>query len=281
MELKPIISVKNLSFSYPKRDVLQGIDFELYRGEVVSLLGANGCGKSTLIRLILGLLKGIGEIKIENKELHKYSQKEIASHIAYIPQYHNVPFNYSVLDMVVMGRIFKLGLFASPSKNDFEIAHEALATIGIENLSSRAFGELSGGQKQMVLLARALTQEAKTFIMDEPVSGLDYGNQIRLLEMINTLSAKGYTFLKTTHYPDHAIMVSNRVVVMDEGKIIANGTTKEVITDEMLNNIYNIRANIIEHDSKQWCIPILKGLNRCKFSFLYYFCFLLSFTQKL
>ncbi|MDD2357831.1 MAG: ABC transporter ATP-binding protein [Thiovulaceae bacterium] len=258
MELTPIVSVKNLKFSYPKREVLQGIDFELYQGEVVSLLGANGCGKSTLIRLILGLIKGKGEIKIEGKELHKYSSKEIASHIAYIPQYHNAPFNYSVLDMVVMGRVFKLGLFASPSKNDFEIAHKALKSIGIASLADRAFGELSGGQKQMVLLARALTQEAKTFIMDEPVSGLDYGNQMRLLEMIKHLSSEGYTFLKTTHYPDHAIMVSSRIVVMDEGKIIANGSSDEVITSEILKDIYDIDAKIITHDSRQLCIPIFK-----------------------
>ena len=259
MELEPIISVKGLTFSYPTREVLKGVDFDLHQGEVVSLLGANGCGKSTLIRLILGLIKGSGEIKIAGRELHQYSQKEVASHIAYIPQYHNVPFNYSVLDMVVMGRVFKLGLFASPSKNDFESAHQALKTIGIESLAQRAFGELSGGQKQMVLLARALIQEATTFIMDEPVSGLDYGNQIRLLELINELSEKGYTFLKTTHYPDHAILVSSRVVVMDEGKIIANGTSSEVITDEMMKSIYNIHAKIITHDSSQWCIPILKG----------------------
>lgn len=262
MELKPIISVKDLHFSYTKRKILQGINFELHQGEVVSLLGANGCGKSTLIRLILGLLKGSGEIDLHGKKLHSYSKKQIASHIAYIPQYHNVPFNYSVLDMVVMGRVFKMGLFASPSKKDFAIAHEALGTIGIDNLASRPFGELSGGQKQMVLLARALTQEAKTFIMDEPVSGLDYGNQIRLLEMINTLSARGYTFLKTTHYPDHAILVSSRVVAMDGGKIIANGSSRDVITSDMMQNIYGIDANIIEHNAKQWCIPVLKGEQR-------------------
>jgi iron complex transport system ATP-binding protein len=157
-----------------------------------------------------------------------------------------------------MGRVFKLGLFASPSKNDFEIARTALATIGIASLENRAFGELSGGQKQMVLLARALTQEAKTFIMDEPVSGLDYGNQMRLLEMIKHLSSEGYTFLKTTHYPDHAILVSSRVVVMDEGKIIANGTSNEVITDEMLKSIYDIDAKVITHDSRQLCVPMFK-----------------------
>jgi iron complex transport system ATP-binding protein len=258
MELNPIVSVKDLRFSYPTREILKGVDFELYKGEVVSLLGANGCGKSTLIRLILGLIKGKGEINIAGKELRKYSQKEMASHIAYIPQYHNVPFNYSVLDMVVMGRVFKLGLFASPSKSDFEIAHKALKTIGIASLASRSFGELSGGQKQMVLLARALTQEATTFIMDEPVSGLDYGNQMRLLEMIKELSSLGYTFLKTTHYPDHAILVSSRVVVMDEGKIIANGSSDEVITSEMLRDIYDIDAKIITHHSRQLCIPIFK-----------------------
>ena len=258
MELNPIISVKDLRFSYSKREVLKGIDFELYQGEVVSLLGANGCGKSTLIRLILGLIKGKGEISIQGKELHRYSSRELASQIAYIPQYHNVPFNYTVLDMVVMGRVFKLGLFATPSKNDFEIARKALKTIGITSLENRAFGELSGGQKQMVLLARALTQEAKTFIMDEPVSGLDYGNQMRLLQMIKHLSLQGYTFLKTTHYPDHAILVSSRVVVMDEGKIIADGSSNEVITSEMLRDIYDIDAKIITHDSRQLCIPILK-----------------------
>ena len=259
MELEPIVNVNSLKFSYPKREVLKGIDFELYQGEVVSLLGANGCGKSTLIRLILGLIKGKGDISIAGKKLQNYSQKELAAHIAYIPQYHNVPFNYSVLDMVVMGRVFKLGLFASPSKHDFEVARDALKTIGIASLENRAFGELSGGQKQMVLLARALTQEAKTFIMDEPVSGLDYGNQMRLLEMIKHLSNEGYTFLKTTHYPDHAIMVSSRVVVMDQGKIIANGASSEVITDEMLKDIYNIEAKVITHDSRQICMPIFRG----------------------
>lgn len=258
MELKPIISVKNLHFSYPSKEVLKGVDFELYSGEVVSLLGANGCGKSTLIRLILGLLKGSGEIKLSDKKLHTYSQKEIASQIAYIPQYHNVPFNYSVLDMVVMGRIFKLGLFASPSKKDFAIAKEALATIGIEALSSRAFGELSGGQKQMVLLARALTQEAKTFIMDEPVSGLDYGNQIRLLEMISTLSKNGYTFLKTTHYPDHALLVSSRVIVMNGGVIISDGAPEDVITQDMIKSVYNIKADIIVHDTHKRCVPLFE-----------------------
>ena len=258
MELKPIIEVKNLHFSYKKHQVLAGVDLELYRGEVVSLLGPNGCGKSTLIKLILKLLHGEGEIKIASKEIGKYSHKDIASHVAYIPQYNNTPFNYTVLEMVVMGRVAKLDFFALPSAGDYEIANIALKKIDIEHLSNRAFGQLSGGQKQMVLLARAIAQEVNVFIMDEPVAGLDYGNQIRLLELINELSAQGYTFLKTTHYPDHALLVSSRVVVMNGGKIIAEGTPYEVITSKMIESVYDIKADIITHDAHKRCVPIFK-----------------------
>ncbi|MFT7879985.1 MAG: ABC transporter ATP-binding protein [Sulfurimonas sp.] len=258
MELTPIIEIENLHFSYPKHHVLQGIDFELYKGEVVSLLGPNGCGKSTLIRLILKLLDAKGSIKIHGRRLGDYSHKEIAEHIAYIPQYHNVPFNYSVVEMVVMGRISKLGFFASPSAKDYEIAAKALERVGIAELKARPFGQLSGGQKQLVLLARAIAQEVNLFIMDEPVNGLDYGNQIRLLELIDSLAKEGYTFLKTTHYPDHALLVSSRVVVMNGGKIIENGSPEEVIHSKMIADVYGIRAEIITHDAQRRCVPIFR-----------------------
>ena len=258
MELKPMIQVQDLHFAYKKHKVLKGIDFDLHKGEVISLLGPNGCGKSTLIRLVLKLLDAEDKIKIQGRSLQEYSHKEIASHIAYIPQYHNVPFNYSVLEMVVMGRISKLGFFASPSKKDYEIASLALERVGISKLKERPFGQLSGGQKQLVLLARAIAQEVNVFIMDEPVNGLDYGNQIRLLELINSLAGEGYTFLKTTHYPDHALLVSSRVVVMHEGKIIANGTPEEVIHSEMIENVYGIKAEIITHDTHKRCVPLFR-----------------------
>lgn len=258
MELTPMIQVQDLHFEYKKHKVLKGIDFDLHKGEVISLLGPNGCGKSTLIRLVLKLLDAEDKIKIQGRSLQEYSHKEIASHIAYIPQYHNVPFNYSVLEMVVMGRISKLGFFASPSKKDYEIASLALERVGISELKERPFGQLSGGQKQLVLLARAIAQEVNVFIMDEPVNGLDYGNQIRLLELINSLAGEGYTFLKTTHYPDHALLVSSRVVVMHEGKIIANGTPEEVIHSEMIENVYGIKAEIITHDTHKRCVPIFR-----------------------
>ncbi|DAB30366.1 MAG TPA: ABC transporter [Sulfurimonas sp. UBA12504] len=258
MELKPIIDVKNLHFSFKKNPVLKGVDLQLYKGEVVSLLGPNGCGKSTLIRVLLKLLHANAEILLHEKPIQNYSYKEIAAHIAYIPQYHNVPFNYSVLEMVLMGRISKLGIFASPSNTDITIAMSALQKVGIKHLASKPFGQLSGGQKQMVLLSRAIAQEVNVFIMDEPVNGLDYGNQIRLLEIIAELAQEGYTFLKTTHYPDHALLVSSRVVVMNEGKIIANGTPDDVITSEMIQSVYGIKADIITHDAHKRCVPIFR-----------------------
>jgi len=261
MELKPIISTRDLCFSYPKHDVLQGINFDLYPGEVVSLLGPNGCGKSTMIRLLLRLLRGKGDIWLNSMPIERYSHKAIAHHIAYIPQYHQVPFNYTVLEMVMMGRVSKSGFFTAPSPYDREIALQSMERIGIDDLAHRPFGQLSGGQKQLVLLARALTQEVTTFIMDEPVTGLDYGNQIRLLELISDLSKQGYTFLKTTHYPDHALMVSNRVVVMNRGKIVAEGSPHQVITPAMIHDVYEVDADIINHNHRTWCIPTLsRGL---------------------
>ncbi|MBN2895508.1 MAG: ABC transporter ATP-binding protein [Campylobacterales bacterium] len=264
MELTPVYNVKNLSFSYPKRDVLHGVDLKLYPGEVVSLLGPNGCGKSTLIRLMLRLLEGKGDIRLHGAPLYTYRHREIAAHVAYIPQYHNVPFGYSVEEMVVMGRVSRMGFFAHPSAKDYAIAHEALCRVGIAELAKRPFGQLSGGQKQMVLLGRAIAQEVKVFIMDEPVNGLDYGNQMRLLGMIDHLAKEGYTFLKTTHYPDHALMISTRVVVMHEGRIIASGDPHEVIDSSMLRDVYGVEAEVIRHKKRSCCIPsVHTGVSLC------------------
>ncbi|MGD9968924.1 MAG: ABC transporter ATP-binding protein [Sulfuricurvum sp.] len=258
MELKPIITVEGLSFSYPTKKVLDNISFSLNKGDVVSLLGPNGCGKSTLIRLMLRLIRGSGDIWLKGYPIERYSHRDIASHIAYIPQYHNVPFNYSVHEMVVMGRVSKLGLFASPSRHDRDVAMQSLERVGMDHLSKRPFGQLSGGQKQLVLIARALSQEVDTFIMDEPVSGLDYGNQIRLLDLIRELGQQGYTFLKTTHYPDHALLVSNRVIVMDGGRILDDGLPHDVITSDMVAHLYGIDADLVPHKEYLRCLPVFR-----------------------
>ena len=152
MELDIIIKTNKLKFSYPDKEILNGLDFTLKQGEVVSLLGKNGCGKSTFIRLLLKLIKqDSGEILLHNKEISNYSHKEISHSIAYIPQQHNVVFNYSVLEMVVMGRFSQNSLFTSVSSEDEKIAKESLDVIGIAHLQNNLYAHLSGGQKQMVL----------------------------------------------------------------------------------------------------------------------------------
>lgn len=255
MELTPLLEIKNLHFSYKKKSVLSGVNLVMHKGEVLSLLGPNGCGKSTLIRLVLKLLRAEGEITLQGKSISLLSHKEIAQQIAYIPQYHNVPFNYSVLEMVLMARVSKHSLFSLPTALDIEKSNEALKRVGIAELAQAPFGQLSGGQKQLVLLARALAQEVNFFIMDEPVNGLDYGNQIRLLELIASLASEGYTFLKTTHYPDHALLVSSRVVVLNEGQIVADGAPEDVINADMIKEIYGVESQIIDYASHKRCIP--------------------------
>lgn len=256
MELKPIIEIENLHFSYKKIEILNGIDLLINRGDVISLLGINGCGKSTLIKLILKLLHPKnGNILIESKNIKKLSHSQIASKVAYIPQHNSTPFGYSVLEMVAMARVAKQSLFAIASKQDYDIALESLEKIGIADLKDRTFTTLSGGQKQMVLLARALASEANILIMDEPVSGLDYGNQLRLLSLIKKLSDDGYTILKTSHYPDHAMLVSNRIIIMDSGKIIADGDSGDIITKALLSDLYKIKADIIFYNGFNRCLP--------------------------
>jgi len=250
-----LFDIRNLTFSYVDRVVINGLSLQLKKGEVVSLLGANGCGKSTLINLMLGLLIGNGDIVLNNKPIGTYTRREIAGLVAYIPQSQRVLFNYSVLEMVLMGRVAQRPLFSRVSETDKQAAKDALSVLGVSDLADFGFSTLSGGQKQMVFLARALAQGARVFLMDEPVTGLDYGNQIRLLEMINHLSAKGYTFLQSTHYPDHALLVSTRVLIMESGQICKEGPPEKIITSELLKSLYNVSANVVTVDSRRCCIP--------------------------
>ncbi|MGA1933651.1 ABC transporter ATP-binding protein [Arcobacter sp. YIC-464] len=255
-----MIEAKNISFFYGKEKILDDISLKINKGDIISLLGPNGTGKSTLIKILLGLLKAKnGEVLLENKNISTYKKKSLAKKIAYVPQSSSIPFAYDVLDIVLMGRIAYQGFFSRYSKQDEEIAINSLKKLGILYLKDKLFSKLSGGEQQLVLIARALTQEASFFIMDEPVTGLDYGNQIRLLETIKSLASQGFTFLKTTHYPDHAFLVSNEVILMKNGKIIEAGNVEKVITQKNLEHLYGIDVNI---DKTKYgfniCIPNFK-----------------------
>lgn len=243
--MTPILSIKDLSFSYGNRLILSDISFDVKKGDLISVIGPNGAGKTTLFKCILGHLKPQnGEILIDKKPLASLNQKEIAGYISYIPQIHANEFAYTVLDTVLMGTIHGLSVFSLPHKKQYEQAHKALEAVGIEKLCNRNFSELSGGEKQLVLIARALAQESQIMIMDEPASALDYGNQIRIHEKICELSDEGYTILISTHNPRFARKYTKNVIAINEGKIIAHGESKEIINEELINELYKLNSSI-------------------------------------
>lgn len=233
-----MIKLVNLNVKYAKKEVLKQICFE-FEGGILNILGENGSGKSSLLKAILGLIKFSGDVLINRANLRSFSSRELASLISYIPQSNFTPFNYSVLDMVLMGRLAYKWLFDNYSKNDRLIAMESLESLGILNLVNDEFLNLSGGQKQLVLIARALASRAKTIIMDEPINGLDFGNQIRLLEMIKMVASSGYDFIITTHHPRHARFIGGRAILIKNGEIFRD-TASELLDSSLISKLYGV-----------------------------------------
>jgi iron complex transport system ATP-binding protein len=257
MELKPLIKMEGISFGYTQKTVLNDITLAIAEGEIVTFLGPNGCGKSTLIKIMLGLLRpATGNIFFNGENILQISSRFLAREIAYVPQIHISSFPYTVMDVVLMGRIPHKSFFFRYSKTDMRIAGNALERLSIPHLANRAYTEISGGERQLTLIARALAQGAKTFIMDEPASGLDYGNQLRLLDQIITLSREGYTFIKSTHSPEHALWIADRAVMIKNGAIVADGACDEVISAENLLRLYNAWVSVIKlNGSFMVCVP--------------------------
>lgn len=233
-----MIKLVNLNVKYAKKEVLKQICFE-FEGGILNILGENGSGKSSLLKAILGLIKFSGDVLINRANLRSFSSRELASLISYIPQSNFTPFNYSVLDMVLMGRLAYKWLFDNYSKNDRLIAMQSLESLGILNLVNDEFLNLSGGQKQLVLIARALASRAKTIIMDEPINGLDFGNQIRLLEMIKMVASSGYDFIITTHHPRHARFIGGRAILIKNGEIFRD-TASELLDSSLISKLYGV-----------------------------------------
>ncbi len=239
-----ILEAKNVTFSYSKKEILNNINLSLFKGDVLSLLGANGSGKSTLLKLLLGFYKSKGEVLLFEKDINSYSKKEIAKIISYVPQTHKIPFSYSVFDVVLMGRLPHIGLFSNYSQKDRDIVNLAIERVGILDLKNVAYSKISGGERQLIFIARALAQGSKVIFMDEPVSGLDYGNQIKLLKLLKEFSKDGYTFLKTTHYPDHALYSSNKIAMLKDGNIISYGDSKDVLNAGSVKLLYGVDVDM-------------------------------------
>jgi len=234
-----------VDFSYGYRCVLHQVSVGVQSGEVVALLGRNGAGKSTLLRILLGFLRPQrGEVVLAGKALHTYARRALATRLAYVPQAHATPFPYSVREIVLMGRFPTHPAFgASQRPADVAAVDEMLARFGIAHLAERAYTEISGGERQLALLSRALIQGAKTLVMDEPLNGLDYGRQIQLLAHLRQLADAGYAILLTTHHPEHALLCASRVAVLMEGRIMADGPAAQIVTAQTIRELYGVNVS--------------------------------------
>lgn len=241
MSNSDILLADKVAFSYGRHRVLEDITLKIEPGELLALLGVNGAGKSTLMRVLLGFeAPQNGSLTLGGRQVSAYTRPDLARRIAYVPQAHTAPFPYSVREVVQLGRIAHSGFMKPPSPRDREVVEETLALLGIAHLAERAYTTLSGGERQLTLIARALTQEARLLILDEPTSALDYGNQIRLLDQLRRLTDAGYGILFTTHQPEHVLMVADRVALLMDGRIAANGTPPEVLNPESLKRLYGV-----------------------------------------
>lgn len=240
-----ILTVKTLAFGYRDREIGHGVDLSLQGGEVLALLGPNGAGKTTLFKTMLGLLPvKAGEVLLDGRPLSGWSRRERALRIAYVPQAHAAPFPFTVRDLVLMGRAAHLSAFALPGAHDRAIAEAALENLGIAKLADTPSTEISGGERQLALIARALAQEARIVVMDEPTASLDYGNQMRLLAHIRRLAADGLAIVLSTHNPDHALQAADRVALLKDGELTALGATRETLTPNALKTLYGIEVVI-------------------------------------
>jgi iron complex transport system ATP-binding protein len=242
-----MLEVQNVTCGYGEREVIHGVSFTLEAGNILCLLGANGSGKTTLFKAILGLLPVTGgRICFDNNDIAGWSRRKAASTFAYVPQAHTPPFSFAVRDVVLMARSAHLKLFSTPGRLDREIAEEALNSLNISHLAGARYTELSGGERQLVLIARALAQKAQILVMDEPASNLDFGNQIRVLSQIKKLAAGGLAMLITTHSPNHAFECASQVAVLKAGRLLAHGSPQDILTENCLEQVYAVPLRIVD-----------------------------------
>lgn len=242
-----MLEIRSLAFSYGSHEVLKDISFTAEKGELLCILGPNGAGKSTLFKCILGLLKGYsGSVTVDGKAVAELNSKERARQLAYIPQATKPAFAYTVLEMVTMGLNVQLDGFRSPGEKERNIAREALATMGVAHLSDRNYTMLSGGEQQLVLIARAIAQGAKILVMDEPTSSLDYGNQMRVQRSLKKLAEDGYTIIQSTHNPEQTYLFADRIVCIKDGCVYSQGKPAEVLTEQMIKDLYGIEVTMIK-----------------------------------
>ena len=250
------ITAQNLSIGYRDRLVGSRLTISLREGESLALLGPNGGGKTTLLKTLLGLLPPrAGELSLNGKPLSTIPVRERAQLIGYVPQVHTGTFAFTVETVVLMGRTAYSSLFSRPSTKDIAVAAAMLERLGIAHLAQRSYTEISGGERQLVLLARALAQEPCFIVLDEPTASLDFGNQGKVLREIEQLADAGLGVLFTTHDPNHALRAAHRVCLLRDGAIVAEGNTREMLTRDKLETLYGAAVVPVIDSSRVAFLP--------------------------
>lgn len=247
-----IFSVENGRFGYGERTILQNISFSLRDGEVMTVLGPNGVGKTTLLKCMMGLLPWEqGETKLDGVPLQNRKKSEVWRRIAYVPQSKGTALSYTAREMVLMGRSARLGLFAQPSKEDYRAAEEAMELVGITRLAEKQCSCMSGGELQMVLIARALSGNPEMLVLDEPESNLDFKNQLIVLETIQRLSReKGIGAIVNTHYPAHALKIADKALLLDYSGGCRYGDIEDVVNEENMRSAFHVEVKIVDFPYK-------------------------------
>ncbi|HLX29000.1 MAG TPA: ABC transporter ATP-binding protein [Casimicrobiaceae bacterium] len=252
-----MLDVRDLAFGIGARRIGAGVSFTLAPGETLAVLGGNGAGKTTLFRTLLGLLpvQG-GMLAIDGEEVARLAPAKRARKLAYVPQQHSSAFGFSVLEAVLMGRAARIGVFARPGRGDYDVAYAALDTLGIGTLATRAINEVSGGERQLVMIARALAQAAPVLVLDEPTTSLDFGNRLRVLAEVDRLRARGMTILFSTHEPDQALAHADRALLLFDGRMLAFDSVERALTPENIERLYGTKVQLVKIDERSYaCVP--------------------------
>lgn len=248
------LEARDLTIGYGVTAIAGGLNLALDTGTVTCLLGPNGIGKTTLFKTLLGLIPPLaGAVHIAGRNSMQLRRQEIARHIAYVPQAHPAEFTYTVLDLVIMGRTAYLGAFGTPRRADYDAAMAALHRLGIAALADRDSTRISGGQRQLALIARALAQEARIIFMDEPTASLDLGNRTLVLDTVHRLAASGLIVMLSTHEPEHAFLVADKVAILGRERFVI-GPTKAVMTVDQLSQLYGLAVRIEQTPSGRYVV---------------------------
>lgn len=259
--MEGLVSLEGITFSYGGPFSLKDVSFTVGMGETVVLLGPNGCGKTTLLKCINALISpSKGRIDVLGKNTGTLGRAELSRLIGFVPQTHSPPFPYTVLDVVLMGRVSRMTIFQQPSRSDYAISEEALNLVGILQMKDRVYTHISGGERQLVLIARAIAQEPKVLLLDEPTAHLDFKNQQVVLRMVRKVAReKGLGVVMSLHDPNHALSFSDKVVLIGNGKVSAIGAPMDVVTPENIEKVYGIATKMLSHESGNVLIPLERG----------------------